>query len=346
MAERKNRWEKAKRALTGAGVVAIAAAAVLTARMYQEKKETMAQIAAKTDSAEKPTTNRWAADTVEFNGKKYRRNTYVKAILCIGVDRSGSMEETTTAGSGGQADGLFLIAQDTARNSVKLLLIPRDTMTDITLTDLSGNVLGTNVQHLTLAYSFGDGREKSCEYTKKAVSDLLGGLTIDRYMAIDMDAIRVLNDGVGGVTVTVEDEGLETRDPALYKGATVTLMGKQAEDFVRYRDVTQDNTAVYRMNRHKQYMEAFFSALKSQASANDGIVANLLDSVQNYMVTDMPKDEYLKSALDVLNTQDLGAGDFYTLPGSGKATDRFDEYYVDAAGAQAQVLELFYRQVQ
>ena len=73
----------------------------------------------------------------------------------------------------GQADGLFLIAQDTVRNTVKILMIPRDTMTDIMLTDLSGNELGKDLQHLNLAYAYGDGRERSCEYMAEAVSELL-----------------------------------------------------------------------------------------------------------------------------------------------------------------------------
>ena len=39
---------------------------------------------------------------VEYQGKSYRRNTYIKAILCMGIDRPGSLEETRTAGFGGQ----------------------------------------------------------------------------------------------------------------------------------------------------------------------------------------------------------------------------------------------------
>ena len=115
--------------------------------------------------------------TGEWNdqGKSYRRNIYIKAILCMGIDRPGSLEETMTAGFGGQADGIFLVAQDTARDRIKVLVIPRDTMTEIMLTDLSGNELGSSIQHLTLAYAYGDGREKSCRYMTEAVSRLLGG---------------------------------------------------------------------------------------------------------------------------------------------------------------------------
>ena len=287
-----------------------------------------------------------AGDRVESGGKTYRRNTYVKAVLCIGVDRRGEMKERTVPGSGGQADGIFLAAWDTARNTIRFLAIPRDTITRITLTDLSGNVLGKDVQHLTLAYAYGDGRELSCEYTVEAVSELLGGLTIDHYMAVDTDSISVLNDGVGGVTVTIEEPGLATRDPELKLGETVTLKGKQAETFVRYRDIHQDNTALFRMDRHQQYMEGFFAALKTKAAEDDSILIRLLDSIQDHMVTDMQKDQYLKAALDVLNTQQLGSGDFYTLPGSGVTTARYDEFYVDQEAMIPVILDLFYREIE
>ena len=120
-----------------------------------------------------------AVDRIEYQGKIYRRNTYVKAILCMGIDRPGSLKETMVAGSGGQADAIFLVAQDMARDKVEILMIPRDTMTEITLTDLSGNVLGRDIQHLALGYAYGDGRDKSCQYMKEAASNLLGGLAID-----------------------------------------------------------------------------------------------------------------------------------------------------------------------
>ena len=344
MNDRGRKWKRFKAAAAVLGVVLLAGAAGVTVHLYRQRKAQEAEIAARQHSLEEPE-QFLAENVIEYGGKKYPRNSYVKAILCIGGDRSGLGEKTTT-GFGGQSDGLFLLAQDTARNTVKILMIPRDTMTRITLTDLSGNVLGKDVQHLTLAYAYGDGRELSCEYTVEAVSELLGGLTIDHYMAVDTDSISVLNDGVGGVTVTIEEPGLATRDPELKLGETVTLKGKQAETFVRYRDIHQDNTALFRMDRHQQYMEGFFAALKTKAAEDDSILIRLLDSIQDHMVTDMQKDQYLKAALDVLNTQQLGSGDFYTLPGSGVTTARYDEFYVDQEAMIPVILDLFYREIE
>ena len=288
----------------------------------------------------------FATDIVTYNGKKYRRNSYVKAILCMGVDRAGKMTETTTTGFGGQADGIFLIAQDTARNTLKILMIPRDSMTDIILTDLSGNILGKDMQHLNLAYAYGDGREKSCDYTVEAVSDFLGGLKIDWYLAADTSAIAMLNDEAGGVTVTIDKDGMETRDPALIKGETVTLKGKQAEIFVRYRDINVDHSALYRMDQQQQYIKGFFETVQKQAVKDSGLVVRMFDKVQDYMVTNMSKDQYLKIAMDAVGSGNLSDEDFFTVPGQGVVSPRYDEFYADQEALTPILLELFYREIE
>lgn len=310
--------------------------------LYRQKRATEAQIAAREYSTSDESTVSFG-ETVTFEGKTYRRSSNIKAILCIGVDRSGSLQETKTTGFGGQADGVFLIAQDTARNSLEILMIPRDTMTDITLTDLSGNVLGKDVQHLTLAYAYGNGREKSCEFLAEAVSDLLGGLSIDRYMAIDMDAISILNDAVGGVTVTIPTDGMERTDASFVKGERVTLKGKQAEKFIRFRDTTKNHSALYRMDQQKEYMLQFFHAVQTTAKSNSQIVPDLFGLIQDHMITNMAKDEYLKIGVDVLSSGGISSEDFQTLPGRGVATAKYDEFYPDEDELKRIVLDLFYR---
>lgn len=244
-------------AATLAGALLLAIMIPVTLRLYSQKKAMEAEIAGR-EYGEWESSGGYQSQTIEYQGKTYRRNSYVKAILCMGVDRQGPMTETTTHTFGGQADGIFVIAQDTARNTLKVLMIPRDTMTEITLTDLSGNVLGKEMQHLTLAYAYGDGREESCESMMEAVQELLNGVKLDHYLAADIDVVAMLNDMAGGVTVTIPVEGMEERDPELKKGATVTLMGGQAETFVRYRDKDEHYSAIDRMERQQQYIAGFF----------------------------------------------------------------------------------------
>lgn len=340
--------------------------------MYQQRKDQEAMIAARYETqqenpeetlAEMAKEDQESADsgtqtekemlfeenTVFWNGKTYKRNTYVKAVLCMGVDRDGPMTETTLSGDGGQADGIFLLANDTARGSMKILLIPRDSMTEITKTDTSwtetnGAKLGEVVDHLSLSYAYGDGREKSCEYTKQAVSHLLMGLKIDSYMAADLEIIASLNDEVGGVTVTIPTMGMEQADPEFVFGQTVRLKGEQAERFVRFRDTERDNSAISRMEQQKLYISGFFQTVKEKNRTESNITEHLFEMSQDYMVTDMAKDEYLKLAINALEGEGLTSASFKMAPGTGTATETYDEYYVDQEALVPILLDLFYRE--
>ena len=262
----------------------------------------------------------------------------------MGIDRREPLTETKTAGAGGQSDGIFLVAQDTARDRVQVLAIPRDTMTPIPLTDLSGNILGYDTQHLTLAYAYGDGREKSCQFMCQAVTELLDGLQIDGYMAVSMGALKPLNDAVDGVTVTIDDPELEKRDPAFKPGTSVTLMGDQAEAFLRYRDTGKSQSAVARLERQKGYIAGYAEAVKKKASREEGVALKLLETAAPYMVTNLSKDQYLDMVMAFIgSSQQLGGDDIRTLPGEGVETRIYDEYHPDPEGVTQMVLDLFYR---
>lgn len=78
----------------------------------------------------------------------------------------------------------------------------------------------------------------------------LGGLPIDGYYALKMDAMPLLNHEVGGVTVTLEDD-MTKLDPAMKKGATLTLTDRQAELLMQSRYVMDDDRNTQRMRRQQ-----------------------------------------------------------------------------------------------
>ncbi len=288
----------------------------------------------------------FGGNVIEWQGKTWRRSSNVKAILCMGVDRSDELTEyrsLTVDGHAGQADGIFLLAWDSARGQIRLLMIPRDTMTEITALNDDGTLRGKEVDHLTLAYAYGDGREMSCDNMVESVSSLLLNLPVDYYLAVDIKVINTLNDAVGGVTVTVPTAGMEERDPAFVKGETITLHGSQAERFVRYRDTNKANSALTRMGQHKQFIQGFFEAVSERSKEDSGTVASLFEQIQDYMVTDMRKDEYLKTAMDVLMGEGIPEDGYYTLPGMGLTTNEYDEYYADTGQMLPILLDLFYQ---
>ena len=260
----------------------------------------------------------------------------------MGVDRSDTMTESKEFGAAGQSDGIFLIAQDTVHHSLKILMIPRDTMTEIPIANDNG-APDTKITQLTIAYAYGDGREGSCENTVWSVEKLLSGFSIDNYLAVDTTVVAKLNDAVGGVTVTIPTDGMEKRDPAFVKGAQVTLHGDQAEAFVRYRDITRDFSALYRMDQQQEYITQYFKAVKEASGTDSQIVTHLFDLIRDYMITDMSKDQYLKIAMDGLDAGNLTGQDFYTVPGTGETTETFDVYRADRQAVIPIILNLFYR---
>ena len=60
----------------------------------------------------------------------------------------------------------------------------------------------------------------------------------------------------------------------------------------------------------------------------------------------MTKDQYLKVAMDAVTGGKLGDEDFYTVPGEGVVTLRFDEFYADREALIPILLELFYREIE
>lgn len=312
--------------------------------IYMEKKAIEAQLKEKKETEVSVVVD--PVNTITYQGARYRRSASIKAILCIGIDNSTPLERKQGYGKAGQADGIFLIAHDVAKDRMKVLMIPRDTMTEITLFDLAGNDLGKEKQHITLAFAYGDGGEKSCELMCETVSELLYGLSIDGYIAMNTHAISILNDAVGGVTVTVASDGLESKDPALAKGNTVTLDGAQAEIFVRYRDITVPQSAIHRMNNQKQYMEAYSFALKSNALKDDNLIVRSMNKAEDLMITNLAKDQYMELGLTLVKEEN-GSNNFeiLTLPGTTAETSLYDEFYMDKEKVQPMILDMFYNMV-
>ena len=66
-------------------------------QLYRDRKILEAEIAARNHGkqyeVQEDSMCSFSGDVVEYKGKQYRRNSYVKAILCMGIDRSGNMTE-------------------------------------------------------------------------------------------------------------------------------------------------------------------------------------------------------------------------------------------------------------
>ena len=276
--------------------------------------------------------------TLYYNGQAYAYNENLSTLLILGID-DPVLSETENARNTSQADLLLLAVFDPDTKKCTLLQLNRDTMSEVPALDVDGNYIGLATEQLALAHTYGNGLEKSCENTVYAVSHFLYGIGIDNYFALTMDAIPVLNDLVGGVTVTIEDD-FSTVDPTLVMGETVTLDANNVEHYVRSRmNMVQDPTNINRMKRQRTYMLGLVDKLKEAVDQDSSFVLDAYSAISKSLVTDCSVDE-LSDYADRFSDYSLDG--IRTTEGEAVKGDEYIEFYVDETALQELVIETFY----
>lgn len=273
------------------------------------------------------------------NGRWYAPRK-VETMLLIGIDEFGTPGETNSYNNTSQADFLALYVHDLEADRGSVIHLNRDTMADITVLGVTGENAGTRRAQLALAYNYGSGGSVSSNNTADAVSHLLYGVPIDHYLTVTMNAIPVLNDWAGGVTLEVQDD-FSALDASLAKGQTVTLMGNQALTYVRTRYGMDDSSNLQRMTRQRQYASAWMEAARPLL-ADRAAVGELVMQLSDYHHSDCTADKLNDFA------QMLGKNETISIceiPGQARLGELYMEYYADDAAIQQMVLELFYTPV-
>ncbi len=261
--------------------------------------------------------------TIVYKGKTYKYNENVTSVLFMGIDMNEFSDNSENVGTNGDADALMLLSYDTENGKTDLIGISRDTIAEVDVYSQSGEYIGIEEKQLCLAYSYGDGKESSCENQVKAVSRLFYNLPISSYLAMDLDAVSVLNDAVGGVTVTSPQTFKEFTE-----GETVTLYGEMAETFVRNRDTKVLDSNKDRMERQSVYIQSFFNTLASATKENIMTPVDLFNAASPYTVTniDVAKVTYLAS--DILQ-KDFSEIEMQNVPGEIVQGEVYAEYHLD-----------------
>lgn len=328
-----------KAILAAAGIIAVGLA-VVGIIAYMSKSRGSSVDGSQSEAEE---VQRASSDTVIWNGKEYTYNDHLTNYLLLGIDSREKAETSTGQANAGQADAIYLVTRDRAENTVTMITIPRDTMAQIELFGPGGESLGTNTDHISLSYAYGDGGYESCELTKEAVSNLFYGLPIQSYCALNMDGIPILTESVGNLNVVVPNDSLESAYPEYAEGTEVTLDADNTEIFVRYRDTKESQSALARMERQQTYIRAFGEAAKDRQEEDAGYAADLYLSLKPYMVTNMNSGEFAKLA------ESLTGGivrDGWTVPGEGVEGSTYDEYYADDDALYEKIIETFYEEAQ
>lgn len=285
-------------------------------------------------------------DLVIYKGHKYQYNKNITSILFMGVDREelDSTEGTAKMRAAGQADTLFLAAVNTSTGKISLVNIPRDVMTYVRTYDDNGKYYGKKIRQICLAYAYGDGKKKSSQNVSYAVSKLLYGVPVNSYISIDLSAISILNDAVGGVNVQVLGD-LTSVDPALKEGANVTLLGDQAETYVRSREFEPLDANLKRMQRQQQYVTAYAQKALQEMRSDLTLPLDLLKLVSKNSVTNLsaPKITYLATKV---SGSSFSSDNIYSIDCEIKEGETgYAEYYPDETKLFEMVLKVFYTQI-
>ena len=273
-----------------------------------------------------------------YNGDTYIQRTDLETYLLMGVDKSGEAVSNESYEGGGQADVQMVLVVDDANKTWQVLQINRDTITQVPVLDVFGNVMAYSDMQIALAHYYGDGLARSCENTEDAVSILLNNQQIDGYLALNMDAVGTLTDLVGGVTLTVTSD-FSSIDPTLVEGETVTLTGDKALTYVRSRYNVDDETNIARMARQRQFLTALEAKLQQQDAE---FAARAYDALSDYMVTDIGSKTVSNVADKMKQYTQL---DLLTIDGENVEEDGYWAYHLDENSRMQTILQLFYKKV-
>lgn len=293
------------------------------------------------DRAEESEEQAYVSKTIERDGIKYFPKQDIETFLIIGVDQDGPMKKTAYAETTAMADDLMVLVFDKTKEKVDVVTLNRDTMTEIPVLDAEGKFIGSGTAQLAVSYAYGDGVERSAENTIKAVTDLLYGIDIDHYVALNMDAIKILNDAVGGVTVNVTDD-FYLVDPDITYGY-YTLYGDEALTYVRARKDVGEHLNINRMDRQIEYMENFYEKLRHVPEEDPEFALDVYGELEPYMVTDCSAT-VLASMLDQYGRYEMG--EFVVPEGENQLGEKYMEFHLDEDAFEEMVLKKFFAKKQ
>lgn len=279
------------------------------------------------------------ADWIASDGTAYNYREGVINMLFIGVDYLND-ERRAQYGklvNGGNSDVLILASLDTLNNTLSILEIPRDTMTDIIRLDEDNNFIDTIYTNISAAHSYSMDQEIACELTTDAVSRLLCGIPIHSYVALSYYAIKPINQLLGGVELTF-DQDYTDLDPAFTEGATVTLTDDQFYAFVHDRDLYSLNSAYNRGARHIFLLNSLYDVCKAEFEADITFPIRMYNGVKEHVTTnlDLTQISYLAA---LVFEADFHASDVERIPGELTLGETYAEYFTDSDWIESYVAE-------
>lgn len=281
--------------------------------------------------------------SIKLHKKTWKFAHPVQTYLFIGTDKSGNEDAEGEEYHGSMADALMLVVVDEEEKAYGILQLNRDTITEVPMLLQDGSANASAQMQLCTAHWYGKDKAASCDNTVETVSKMLGGLPIDGYYALKMDAMPLLNHEVGGVTVTLEDD-MTKLDPAMKKGTTLTLTDRQAELLMQSRYAMEDDRNTQRMRRQQIFLKAFMKKIKKQNAGDINATVKLYDRLRPYATTDIKMNDLTALLKDMQEYTDKG---IITIDGTSKIGEKLHdgkkhwEFYMDEDSLETSMKQLY-----
>lgn len=246
---------------------------------------------------------------------KYQKFEHVKDIakedLDINAGADKSMDNYTTIalfgidardsslGRGSRSDAIMIASINNDTKAVKICSVYRDTLLQVTKED--GSTLTTKIN---AAYAYG-GPELALQTLNKNLD-----LNISEYVTVNWEGLTRAIDSLGGVTVHVEENELDTLNGVLaeqiqvngiysdgvYDTGYVTLNGAQATAYSRIRSTDQGD--ITRTERQREVISAMLSKMKESDLST---INRIIDEVFPYIGTSITEDQMYELAKGVFS---------------------------------------------
>lgn len=275
--------------------------------------------------------------TVIQDGVAYFPRQDITTILFMGIDEMGPVQSSGYYRNHGESDVIMLVILDEKNENCSILVFNRDSMVTMPALGLGGKQAGTFYGQLALSHTYGSGLEDSAENVRTTLQNLLGDVRIDYYVAMNMDAISIMTDAVGGVRIKVTDD-FSYVDDSISTGE-VLLDGDQAYSFVRSRQGIGDQLNITRMERHKEFVAGFMKAFGEKTGKSDTFVLTTYDKVAPYIVTDCSVNT-LTALVSRFSEYELL--EIVSPEGENILSEEYYEFHLDQEALEELVMRLFY----
>ena len=229
-------------------------------------------------------------------------------VLIMGIDESETRSESEGLESDGfRTDTMILATFDKDEDDIKLVSIPRDTLTYFPDENYYDKITHAH-------------RNGGPESSMLAVEGLLN-VPVDYYIRVSMPAVVDVVDALGGVDFDVP---FDMESPTSLDRGTIeieegeqTLNGEEALGVIRNRDVDTD---LGRGNRQLEMVEAIMQKAKSTGALTkiDDLIEVVADNVRHDMSSDTIRDlasYYAFNSIEFDNTQIVGEDFWYERNG-------------------------------